>query len=60
MRINNEPAYATFYHIEGIRISDIVSVEMRGDVQISYTGFGNKGDSLSNILFIFVMLVHKT
>ena len=53
MRINNEPAYATFYHIEGIRISDIVSVEMRGDVQISYTGFGNKGDSLSNILFIF-------
>ena len=51
LRVNNEDSYETFYHLEGLAIEDIVSVEILGDALISYTGFGDKGQ-------IFIYFVH--
>ena len=52
LRVNNEDSYETFYHLEGIAIEDIVSVEIIGDALISYTGFGDKGENSTEIFLL--------
>ena len=44
LKVNNEISYDTYYHIEDLNIEDIQSVKIMGDVAISYTGFGSKGN----------------
>ena len=55
LKVNNENDFPTFFHI--IQVQEIQSIDVFGDVEISYIGFG--GESKGHYRLILVNIIFQ-